>query len=137
MLERLYRVSATGVIVLVLTKIGYEKVDEALDDIVARMPHDIPGVRYVEGGDKRAVRRACRTAPIIFWTTRSFKAEAESSAGAERIFPIAEMVVSAGWLRAMPAKPDRHPGECELRRKPPDAGAQATAALFNAQETNS
>lgn len=126
MLERLYRVSVTGVVILVLTEIGYEVVDEALDDIVADMPRDIPGVRYVERADGRAIASACRRAPMIFWKTEDFYEEAAASADADRIFPIAEMAVSTRYraIRAMTAQIGRQTRECGLYR---EKGAESRA----------
>lgn len=111
MLERLYRVSATGVVVLVLTDIGYEVVDEALDDLVARMPHDIPGVRYLERADRQAIAGACRKAPVVFWKTPNFRAEAAAAASADRIFPVSEIAISKGCgaIRAVKQQRDRRP----------------------------
>ncbi len=120
MLERLYRVSVTGVVFLVLTKIGYEAVDEALDDIVAHMPRDIPGVRYLERADRRAIAGACREAPVVFWKTEDFRAEAAVSAGAHRIFPISEIAISTGYRAIRAVKPQR-----DRRQDNRETGAEA------------
>lgn len=119
MLERLYRVSATGVVVLVLTEIGYETVDKALDDLVASMPHDIPGVRYLERADHRAIAGACRKAPVIFWKTENFRAEAAALVEADRIFPINQIAISSkcNAIRAMKVQRDRRPRKIAENRQ--------------------
>lgn len=129
MLERLYRVSATGVVVLVLTEIGYETVDKALDDLVARMPHDIPGVRYFERTDRRAVESACRKAPAVFWKTEGFRSEASAFVDADRIFPIREIAISTGFraIRAMNAHRGRRPRKFVENRQAGDEAREKSA----------
>ena len=119
MLERLYRVSVTGVVFLVLTKIGYEAVDKALDDIVAHMPRDIPGVRYLERADRQAIADACSKAPVVFWNTEDFRAEAAAAVDANRIFPVSEIAISTGYraIRAMRPHRERRPGNRESNRE--------------------
>ena len=123
MLEKLYRASEKGVIILVLNDTGYEAVDKVLDDVVASLPHSIPGVRYVDSTDDDGIRRACGSAPLVFWQTNAFRRQVTTLVGdGSRVFPVSRIEDAFECRSAAPrpagcgdgreerpaAAPDRH-----------------------------
>lgn len=66
LLHTAYRASRRGRILLILNGVSTESIDEILDPLVATMPLDIPGLRYVSADNRAVVNDAVREADIVF-----------------------------------------------------------------------
>ncbi|MCJ8159138.1 hypothetical protein [Sphingomonas sp. LaA6.9] len=73
-----YRASAQGLIILVLHDVSPRAVDNALDDLVRRMPLGIPGLRYVDIRSGEAIGEALRSTDLVLAATREFRSWAEA-----------------------------------------------------------
>ncbi len=68
-----YWASQSGLVVFILNGVTPQAVDLVLDPIVVTLPMTIPGVLYVDVGDKTRVREAVLFAEEIYAATRLFR----------------------------------------------------------------
>lgn len=123
LLRGAYRASERGMIVLALRGVATEDVDSILDEVVPLLPHDIPGVLYVDADDEETLREAIRDAPRLFVSTYAFLSRLEAMGFDHHLISPVAMALEI-LDPTVAERPSTFPGKVPVRQ-PELAGAVA------------